>query len=147
MNEEIKNIVEPEKNFDELKRSFGSLDDKSVTHGLLTEKVFLYSIEGEDLVNIRIDQINTSHLKDAALFRIAKIYFEQKKDVENALKKANEITNNEERIRCLVHLAVSVLKTENDISLADSIIERINTENDKQNYLKYYKEIRDQIGK
>ena len=65
------------------------------------------------------------------------MHYENNNDINIALQKANEIQNQNEKTRCLVHLANAVIANEGNSELADKIMEQI-TE-DKQGYAKYYK--------
>ncbi len=65
------------------------------------------------------------------------MHYENNNDINTALQKANEIQNQAEKVRCLVHLANAVIAKDGNSELADKIMEQI-TE-DKQGYAKYYK--------
>lgn len=116
--------------------NFKELTDDAVANSVVTEKLFLSGQDGEDEVNQRIEKITSEAIKNDARFRIAKLYYEAKNDIDSALKKAEEISNLDEQTRCLVHLAVAVLEKEGDADLADRIV--ANSKQDNEGYLKFY---------
>ena len=113
------------------------MDDDHVAHGAITRELFLSGPEGEAEVNQRVGTIEIEAVRNDAKFNLAKLYYEAKHDAKDALNKALEITDLNEQTRCLVHLALSVLKNEGNQSLADELVAL--AKKDDEGYLKYYK--------
>lgn len=121
----------------ELNSKFDNLEESEIANSKITGALFKSGKEGEEKVVTTIEKMNDSALKDNALFRIAKMYYENNNDINTALQKVNEIQNQDEKTRCMVHLANAVVARDGNRDLADKIIGQI-TE-DKQGYVKYYK--------
>jgi predicted S18 family serine protease len=140
MNESIEKNQKPLETTSELTEKFDKLDESGIANSTVTSELFKSGKEGEEKVIKKIGEIKETVFKDTALFRIAKLYYEQKKDIQTALQKANEIQNQNEKVRCLVHLANAVIASEGNFELADKIIGQI-TE-DKEEYTKYYEKVK-----
>jgi hypothetical protein len=120
----------------EIPAKFKELTDDAVANSAITENLFLSGQDGEDEVNQRIEEIENEAVKNDAKFRIAKLYYEVENDLDSALKKVEEISSLDEQTRCLVHLAIAVLKKEGDSDLADQIVAK--SSQDSEGYLKFY---------
>lgn len=132
----------------ELSSKFKGLDDDKVAHGVITGELFYSGADGENEVNQRIEEIAVEAVKNDAKFRIAKLYYESKHDINSALKKVEEISNPAEQARCLVQLAIAVLQSDGNEALADKIITKIkegSLDEVQQGYLKFYHEERKRI--
>ena len=140
MNERIKGELTPNP---ELTIKFKNLDDDGVAHSIITGELFSSGQDGEDEVNERIEKIENEAVKNLAKFRIAKLYYEVKQEIESAVKKAGEISDPNEQTRCLVHLAIAVLENEGNLALADQIIIRV--KQDDEGYLKFYNKEKERI--
>jgi hypothetical protein len=140
MNESGEKIPKPLDATFELAKKFDSLDKSGIANSTVTSELFKSGKEGEEKVIKKIGEIKETVFKDTALFRISKLYYEQKKDIQTALQKANEIQDQNEKARCLVHLANVVITSEGNLELADEIIGKI-TE-DKEEYAKHYEKVR-----
>lgn len=137
-----------EKNHSELSHNqesiikFKDLDDGMVAHSNITDERFCSGVEGENEVNQRIEEIKNEAVKNDAKFRIAKLYYEAKQDIESALKKVEEISNPAEQARCLIQLAIAVLKNEGNEELADEIFSKVDAnklDETQKGYLEIYK--------
>jgi len=127
----------------ELATQFKDLDDDKVAHSIITGELFCSGADGEDEVNQRIEKITMEAVKDDAKFRIAKLYYESKHDIDSALKKVEGISNPAEQARCLVQLAIAILQNEGNEALADEIFAKAEAKEGsldeiQQSYLKIY---------
>lgn len=132
----------------ELSAQFKGLDDDEVAHSTIASELFCSGADGENEVNQRIEEIAVEAVKNDAKFRIAKLYYESKHDIDSALKKVEEISNPAEQTRCLVQLAIAVLQSDGNEALADEIITKIkegSLDEVQQGYLKFYHEERKRI--
>lgn len=145
--ERIKNVTSDIVDKKELIDNFNALDDLSVAHSVITGKLF--DADGEDetilaqMVVKRIEEIKILGIKDNTFFRIAKLYYENKNNLEEALEMVNKISSTDEQTRCLVHLACAILFKEGNLEKADSIIQK--AIQDKHGYIKYYMKERSKI--
>ena len=64
------------------------------------------------------------------------MFYEKNDSIGHALDKVEEIENEDERTRCLVQLAVSLINRNGNVEYADEIISGI--ESDKHGYIEYY---------
>ncbi|MEK7512520.1 MAG: hypothetical protein AAB575_05950 [Patescibacteria group bacterium] len=146
MKEISEKAIDQADNSFELGKNFDKLNEAEVAGSIVTAKLFESGQAGEETVVKKIKEIKTGHLKDSALFRIAKLYYEHKNDLQTALNTANEIQSQDERARCLVQLAVAVIHKEGNPESADKIIEQI-TEDNKE-YKNYYEKVKKEyLGK
>jgi len=129
----------------ELLEQFKKLDDEKVPHSEVTIKLFRSGDE-EARIEIlkRVDQLKEAHLRDAAYFWFATIYYETDGDLEKALSEVEKLEWEHEQTRCLVTLACMVLEKEGDVLKADSLVQRI--EEDPKGYLRRYNKEKEKIN-
>lgn len=140
MNEYFK---QPKESLDktlELTEIFNNLNESGIAHSITTGELFKSGVEGKETVVQKIKGMNSGHSKDSALFRIAKLYYENDSNIGIALQIADEIQNQDEKTRCLVHLANALITIEGNLDSADSVIEKITVDN--KGYEKDYKRVR-----
>lgn len=94
------------------------------------EKLFKLSVQEGQSVSQEKDE----------LFQRAKMQYEVENDLARALATTEEIKDENERNRCLVHLAISILRKESDLTKADGIMQGI--KDDKYGYGEYYEKKR-----
>lgn len=140
MKEALEQTADQAKKNAELLKSFDALDETGVADSIITGKLFESGQEGALKVVKKISEMKTGHMKDSALFRIAKLYYEFFNDLQSALMMAEKIQNQDEKTRCLVQLAVEVLKKEGNPELADDIIKKVVEDN--KEYVKYYEKVK-----
>lgn len=129
-------IQQTRQSFEELVDRFDKLDKSNIAHNIATFDLFKSGKKGEEKVLQKINELENGYQKDNLLFRIVKLYYENNNDIQTALKMADEIQNQDEKTRCLVHLANAVINNEGNLKLADEIIGKVKEDNN--GYLEYY---------
>src|SRR3989344_3561067 len=137
MKENLKPEQNLEQSLEELAQKFNTLNGHEAASSKTLEELFSKGEEGQKIILQKIFQLKNSFQKDAVLFRVAKLYYENQNEIEQALELAQAIQNPDEKARCLVQLADAVLKKEGDVESADKIVIKITQ--DRQGYLEYYK--------
>jgi len=115
---------------------FYDLDDLQVAHSPITIERFCSGPLGEEQVIKRIKNIENDAVRNDAMFRIAKLMYESRNNIIEALDLVEKISNPNEQARCFVHLAIAVLQNEGNRQLADEIIAKIKV--DDEGYINFY---------
>lgn len=113
------------------------VSDVDVAHGTATAELFVNgtAADQQDVLN-RIDQIDSSSLKDVAYFRLAKHALESMNDLGLAESFVEKIENHDEQARCYVHLAIALINHDGNPTRADALIKKI--DRDHHQYASYY---------
>ena len=90
----------------------------------------------EKLLKLNVQEGQRVSQEKDSLFQQAKKFYEVENDLNRALALAEKITDENERARCLVQLAIAILQNERDGVKADDVVKRIGE--DKFGYKVYY---------
>ncbi len=132
-----------EKQLNSLIAKAKNLADLDFAHGSILNQLYREGVEGIKYCEQRIEEIQSPELKNAALFCIAKISYEEGDNLEGAVEYAQKISDTDEKNRLLVHLATAVVEKEKDLEKAEKIVSLV--ENDTKGYLSYFQRKREEI--
>jgi len=134
-------VMSEEEKLAQLNYQFDNLTDEiEIVHGVITGELFRSGVDGERKVLERITKLKGVPEKDAAYFRLAQLVCEEEGNVDVASGLADRIIDQNERARCLVHLASFILQKRGELQLADRLFQKIGE--DGKGYGEYYMKLR-----
>ena len=120
-----------------LYRKFRRMEDVEAVNSIILKDIFLFGNEGEAMVSQRIDRIPASGLRDMGRFRLVKLYYKEKGDLEAACSVIRDFEDAEEKAKCAVYLANTLLDDKMGKDIADNIVDMIDKR--KKDHIKNYK--------